>query len=104
MERRMEATLCDGNLRGLKECKLPCEEEEPTEKEETEEPGRATEATAKKGGRAREPTSEKEQVRSPTSSPLSAECAGGGGTKQGGKEEEPGAERTGGGQIGGRDD
>ena len=90
----MEATLREDKLLGPAECKLPSDvAEEPTEPKGTDEQGWATEAPASEN-----------KTRLPTSSPTSAECAGGRGTGEDGKEEEPGAGRTGGGQTDERDD
>ena len=90
----MQATLREGSLYGPAGCNVSRDEtEEPTEPEETDEQSRATEAPAPKGN-----------LRSPTSSQPNATCVGGRGIEGEGKEEMPGAERTGGGQRGKRDD
>ena len=100
----MDTALCEGNLREPAECKLPIEEtDEPTDTEEAGKQDRATEASAQKG-RVRTQPPPKDKLRSPTSPPPSAECKGGRGIEREGKEERPGAERTGGGQTNEQDD
>ena len=125
----MEATLRDGNLHEPAGRQLPHEETdepplpqakeaedrkgEPAKEPEdrakgttgTTEPTDTTDATGRTG---RTPQPEKKEkrripVKAKDGKP-SALCAGGRGVTHGGKEEEPGAERTGGGQMGEQDD
>ena len=119
----MESTFRDGNLYEPAERQLPREEtdETPSSKatgkaeDRDDAPTTGTNGTegteetdgTEQTGRAPDAPAKKEQRRTPAKAKEgkpSALCAGGRGVTHGGKEEGPGAERTGGGKTGERDD